>query len=349
MFNEDDLKKRVSLIKTMCFFDIFDFALTKEEICDYMIYKRWTNEELTGFVNHEKFVIENNFSLYLEGRVLTLNVRRDKEHRSKKLIQKAQKFIKYMQFLPFIRMVGICNGLAFYDAEKGSDIDIFIITEKNRLFTARLFAFLFTHLFSIRRHGKKIKGRFCLSFMISRESMNLEALKLSDEDIYFFYWIRLLQPVTGQDTYKSFINENSWIHKYFEYEFDQNKLLIPKSKFQLVLQKILEFPLKGFIGNRFEGVLGRFQKKRANNKAQKLENNKGIIISDTILKFHDIDMRDKFIVLWKKRISMFDKYFIPSVRGSETQDLWQYPQTSMPSEAHFQDIYDMKNAELPHH
>lgn len=345
MMNEDVLKKRISFIKTMCFFDIFDFSLTWDEICDYILYKRWTEKELADFVNHEKFVIDNNRNVHLEGRAITVNVRRNKEHRAKKLIQKAQKFIRYMQFLPFVRMIGICNGLAFYDSEKGSDIDIFIITEKKRLFTARLFAFFVTQILRIRRHGKKVKGRFCLSFIISNDAMNLEHLKLNDDDIYFFYWIRLLQPVIGEETYKAFINENKWISRYFEYEFSQNKLLIKKSGFQMTIQKIIEFPLKGVLGNWFESLLAILMKKRANKKAKKLVNTNGIIISDTVLKFHDVDMRGKFIVLWKKRISMFEKYFIPRGPGSETQDLWQYQQRNIPSEVHFQDIYDMKSEE----
>jgi len=340
-----NIEKRLSFIKTMCFFDIFDFSLTKEELHEYMLDRKWSQEEISDFVNHEKFVIENKNYLFLEGRAITSIVRKDKERRAIKLIQKAQKFIKYMQFLPFIRMVGICNGLAFYDAEKGSDIDVFIITEKKRLFTARLFAYLYTQLLRIRRHGKKVKGRFCLSFIISNEAMNLENLKLNEDDIYFFYWIRLLQPVIGKVTYNSFIKENNWIHKYFDYDFIQDKLIIPESKFQQSLQKIFEFPLKGAFGSWIESILRKSMQKRANRKAQKLADRSGIIISDTILKFHDQDMREKLSVLWKKRINMFEKYFIPLDRGSGKQGLLQYQQTNIPSEVHSQDIYDMKNAE----
>ena len=345
---EENLKKRSAFIKTLSFFDIFDFALTCDEVIDYMFYKKWSFDELYDFINHSEFVIENNCNVYFKGRALTQNVRRDKEHRAKKLIKKAQKFIKYMQFLPFIRMVGICNSLAFFDAEKGSDIDIFIITEKKRLFIARIFALFFTQMLGIRRHGKKIKGRFCLSFMISTEGMNFEKLKLNDDDIYFFYWIRLLQPVIGMQTYLEFIKSNQWIRQYFDYEINQNKLLIPVSRTQLFFQNLLEFPLKGFLGNFIEKQLSKWQKNRAEKKSKKLPNNLGIVISDTMLKFHDSDMRKKYSSLWKKRISQFERYLIPTSHDFEKQALSQSQQTNMPYESHFQDIFDKKSEEPRH-
>jgi len=343
MLDQESLKKRSAIIKTLCFFDIFDFSLTCEEICEYMLYKKWDFDELCNFINHEEFVIEDNCQLYLKGRALTVKVRRDMEHRAKKLIKKAQKFIKYMQFLPFIRMIGICNSLSFYDADKGSDIDIFIVTEKKRLFIARLFAVIFTHILGIRRHGRKIKGRFCLSFIVTKENLNFDGIKLNEEDIYLLYWIRLMQPVIGKKTYIEFINENAWINSYFEYEINQNKFLLPESRFLLTLQKILEFPLKGFFGNWIETLLGNWQKKRSQKKAEMLENRDGIMILDTILKFHDIDMRAKYSFLWKKRISQFEKYFIPNVPGSEKQSLSQSRQTDTAFEVHFQDSVYMKS------
>ncbi|MBN1494234.1 hypothetical protein JW911_00680 [Candidatus Peregrinibacteria bacterium] len=343
MLDQEILKKRMSFIKTICFFDCFDFALTNEEICEYMLYKKWSYDELYNFINHEEFVIENNCHVYLKGRFLTVDVRTDMEHRAKKLIRKAQKFIKYMQLLPFIRMIGICNSLAFYDADKGSDIDIFIITEKNRLFTARLFAFIFTQFLGIRRHGRKIKGRFCLSFWVSRDNMNLETLKLNTDDIYFIYWIRLMQPIIGKKTYMDFLNENAWIHNYFEYEFEQNKFILPESGVIIRLQKLFEFPLKGIIGNFIENIIGKLQKRRSERKAKKLESRSGILITDTILKFHDIDMRERYSFLWKKRINQFEKYFIPGVRGSEKQGLSLYPKIDTASVFHSQDSAYMKN------
>lgn len=348
MRGEEVLKKRKALIETLCFFDIFDFALTRKEFCDYVLYKKWTLPELSGFNNHEKFLIETHSHVYLRGRSLTVMVRREKEHRARKLIAKAKKFVKYMQMLPFIRMVGLCNSLSFYDAEKGSDIDIFIITEKKRLFLARSFAWIFTHFLRIRRHGEKVKGRFCLSFLISRDELNLESIKL-DKDIYFIFWMRLMRALIGHKTYMEFINENNWLKEYFDYDINQRLHLLPESKFLLTLQKILEFPLKGRIGNFAEYLLRKWQMKRCKKKASCLAKSDGIVVSETMLKFHNNDMRRKYSSLWQKRVNQYSSYFIPAHFDYEKLISKRSHQSRIPSEAHSQDTVDTRNEEHLHH
>jgi hypothetical protein len=335
-------KRRKALIETMCFFDIFDFALTRKELCDYMFYKRWTLSELHEFADHEEFLIETHNHVFFRSRSLNVNVRRNKEHRARKLFEKAKKFVKYMQMLPFVRMVAICNSLSFYDAEKGSDIDLFIITEKKRLFIARTFTWIFTQLLGIRRYGNKVAGRFCLSFMISRDQLNLHDLKL-ENDIYFIYWMRLMRPLIGRDTYREFVKANDWIHEYFEYEINQKLHLLPESKSIKRIQKVLEFPWKGKIGDFIESILNKWQIKRAEKKAQNLQNREGIVLSSCMLKFHNMDMRKKYSALWLKRVNQFSSYFIPFHSYSEKRDLKRSPQSRIPSLFRFQDTADTKN------
>jgi hypothetical protein len=341
--NKDErIKRRRALIETMTFFDVFDFALTREELCDYMLYRRWKLNELHNFANHEEFIVETHSHVYFRGRSHTKKVRKEKELRARKLYKKAKRFVKYMQTLPFVRSVSLCNSLSFYDAEKDSDIDLFIITEKNRLFTARAFCWLFTQILGIRRHGDKIKARFCLSFMVSRDSMNLNTIKLKD-DIYLLFWIRLLRPLTGQSVYREFIKENSWIRDYFDYEIDQQKHLIGQKKSFVKMQKIFEFPLKNIFGNLVESFFKKIQKRRARKKAEKLQNASGTVISDGMLKFHDIDMRETISSLWKKRYSQFKKYINPAGTYYDIPSLQRYHRSRRLFEFRFQDTAGKKS------
>ena len=49
MSESETLKRKEALLKTITFFDVFDFVLTREELCDYMLYKKWSLEELKTF------------------------------------------------------------------------------------------------------------------------------------------------------------------------------------------------------------------------------------------------------------------------------------------------------------
>lgn len=339
MSNNYNLKE--GLIKTMVFFDIFDFSLTKEELCDYKLNKKCSLEELQNFIDHQEFVLESNNYVYLRNRSITLKIRKDKETRAHKLIRKTKKYVKWMQILPFIRTVAICNSLSFYDAEKGSDIDLFIITEKNRLYLARTFSWIFMQILGIRRHGNKISGRFCLSFMISNDNLDISIIK-KENDIYLTFWTRLLRPLIGQNTYREFINANTWLKDHFEYDIDQQKHLIPESKTLINIQKILEFPFKGWSGNLVENILKKWQMSRSRKKAIRLENSDGIVIKDNMLKFHDVDMREKYQKIFDLRFNHFSK-FLTLEDDSENKTLLQSRENRRLYEARFQDIYDMKN------
>ena len=311
MADQDRTVKKEALIKTMTFFDIFDIPLTKEEACDFMLHEKLTIDELQDFIDHEKFIIENDNHIHFRNRSLILNVRTDKELRAQKLIRKARRYVKYMQFIPFVRTVALCNSLSFYCAEKDSDIDLFIITEKNRLFIARIYSLIFAQILGIRRYKKNVSGRFCFSFIISKEELNIEKIKM-DEDIYLTFWLRLMRPLIGQKTYRDFIKANTWVKNEFNYEIDQQKHLIEESSKMHFIQKVLEWPLNGWFGNVIEKTLGAWQKNRSNKKKIKLDDSSGIIVSNSMLKFHNVDMRKKYQHLWDLRYSQFKKYLTSS-------------------------------------
>jgi len=341
--DEEQIKKRKALLQTITFFDIFDFALTRHMLCDYALYKKWDINDLQNVIDNEEFLVSVHDYVFLRGRAHIIKIGEEKDARAKRLIKKAEKYVKYMQMLPFVRMVGICNSLAFYDAEAGSDIDLFIIAEKNRLFLARTFSLILTTFLGIRRHGEKIKGRFCLSFLISRDQMNLGYLQIKN-DIYFKFWIRLMQPLIGIETYREFIVENKWIKEDFDYEINQHKHLLQKSTKLSKLQKILEWPLKGKFGNMIEYILRKWQISRAEAKANKLKNRDGIMITDSILKFHDNDIRQEISNIWKKRFMQFEKYIISSSQlDFDIQASDRSHRSHIASESHSQDNVYTKN------
>lgn len=228
-----------------------------------------------------------------------------KDEETQKRIQKYWKKVHRYRWLfslcPYIELTCICNSLALKNLKEGSDIDLFIITKKDKLFTARLAITLFTSLLGVRRHGKKISKRFCLSFFISEEAMNFEPILIKPQDIYMAFWARSLQPITGD--YKSYLRfkkaNQSWLNDYFE-ELPENKSHFkapgPLSK---RIKKILETLLSPHF---IEAKLQKWQLSRAQAKAKNLTENSGTILTKNMLKFHDKDQRPKLQKEWEERI-----------------------------------------------
>lgn len=297
---------REAVTRTMVFFDIFEFPLTLDEISHYLLglkvdrpHLRLSLEQSNSIDHHHGYYFLKNRHELVERRNMNLSV-------VDKLWKRVYRFLSIFSAIPFIKMIAVCNTLAYNNPTLESDIDLFVVTKKNRLFTARAILSILTHLLGIRRHGRKITGRFCLSFFASENVINFEGLCLKPYDIYAAYWMMSLAPVYGEETYAKFVAENTWSKRYFpdgitpRTEFLRQPGLISRT-----VKYFLEKALSGNFGDKIERFFGKYMVDRAEKKADRLADRRGTIISRDMLKFHDQDIREVVRELWEARIKKF--------------------------------------------
>lgn len=220
-----------------------------------------------------------------------------------KLWNKARKYIKILEIVPFVRMVSVCNNLAFGLADEKSDIDLFIVSKSERLFIVRTFVTFIFNFLGVRRHGDKIHQRFCLSFFVDDGALDLSKVAI-DNDIYLAYWIKSQVPFINDGVSLQLLKENEWAKKYFENENDffvRSNEIMPMYKKYSFFRNIFGFILSGFFGDITEKILKRWQIKRALLKAKNVPDSSGIIVSGHMLKFHNVDRRESFKNLWNRK------------------------------------------------
>lgn len=221
----------------------------------------------------------------------------------KKLWDKARKYIKILQIVPFVKMVCVCNNLAFGLADEESDIDLFVVAKTGRLFIVRIFITLIFNFLGVRRHGDKIHHRFCLSFFVDDNALDLSKIAI-DNDIYLAYWLKSQMPFINDGVSLRLLKENDWAKKYFENENDffiRTREIMPVYKRFDAWKRVFKFILSGIFGDMIEKILKNWQMKRAIKKVKKVPDAAGIIVSGHMLKFHNTDMREYFRNLWIKK------------------------------------------------
>ena len=67
--------------------------------------------------------------------------------------KKFEKYMKFISWIPGLRMVGIWNTISMNCAKSSSDIDLYIVTAPNRMWLVRI---LITFIFQILRVRKNI-------------------------------------------------------------------------------------------------------------------------------------------------------------------------------------------------
>lgn len=216
--------------------------------------------------------------------------------------KRARKVAFLLACLPFVRMVAICNTVAFHTARRQSDIDFLIIVRAGRIWLTRFLVTFWVSLLGLRRHGHKIQDRICLSFYLADNSLNLKDVSLFDkagyeiQDPYLIHWLARVCPLYDDGIGKRFFRANRWIEK--ELPFFINFLGVPRrrvicSRFCKLVKILQDVFLNSKLGDLLESSLKKIQisKMSRNTKSVAREANTKVVISDLMLKFHEKDTR----------------------------------------------------------
>lgn len=207
-----------AVVTTLSFFDIFDRPLKLKEIGEYLFRTAASEIDVAIMLKrlqNESLIQEKQGFWFLKGRKKIINIRRKRIQISKEKIKRAIYYTRFLKLIPFIKSISLANSLSFYNAKKSSDIDLFIITQKNRLWITRtLTAFLLKALGVKRRKGlDHDPDRFCLSFFATTQSLNLKQIYREPFDPYRSFWIANLKPLYGAGAFRRFITKNIWYKK----------------------------------------------------------------------------------------------------------------------------------------
>lgn len=127
----------------------------------------------------------------------------------KDFYKKTEKYINYIKWIPWIKMIGVWNSIAMNSASKDSDIDLYIVTDNNKMWIVRILITIIFSFLWIRKTARKHAGRFCLSFFSTVDWMDFSSFKI-EKDIYLYFWIIYFKPILDyNNTYKLFLEKNN--------------------------------------------------------------------------------------------------------------------------------------------
>ena len=216
-----------------------------------------------------------------------LNNKSESSEIEKTFYKKTEKYLKFIKWIPGLKMVGIWNSISMNSANKNSDIDLLIVTEKNRMWLVRILVTLIFQVLWVRKNKKNHAGRFCLSFFCELEALDFSNFAL-EKDPYLYFWILYFKPILDYwNTYNLFIEKNnsSWA------DFSDFGEIIEKNKEYI---KYSENEWKMFLPNtstKINNFLKKFFLPKTLKHYNKINKPYWIIITDEMLKFHNWDIR----------------------------------------------------------
>jgi len=160
-------------------------------------------------------------------------------------------YIRLISLFPQIKLIGLSGSISMMNAKADDDIDLFIITAKNRLFTGRLIALILAQLLGLRRRrtsekldtlfstatpqrgllaivSKKasslltnpqplipnpFKNKVCLNLFFDESNLKVPKFK---QTLFVGHEVLQMKPiVVKENIYQRFLEVNEWVFRLF--------------------------------------------------------------------------------------------------------------------------------------
>ncbi len=265
-----EVKIAGAILKTLAYFDIFDYPLTPLEVRKFC-EEKLTEDQFDAAMNA---ILSAGFIYKLEEfyglrNDLSLAEKRMKgNYRANQLFPKAFEIGAFLYKFPCVRGIGISGSLSKNFADEKGDIDFFILTKANRLWVARTFMHLFKKLTYI--FGKQ--HSYCMNYYLDETTLEIE-----EKNVYTATEVKTLVPVAGSKTLTLFFGKNEWTNGWLP-NFQNNEEKI--TDWSSGLKRFIEWLLNNRMGEAMDNYLFGLTTKRWLRKESKGKKNiKGRIMS----------------------------------------------------------------------
>ena len=224
-----------AIIKTLLYYDIFNYPLTATEIFRFCQSKQ-TQKEINAALDdlvRERHVFKFDDLYSLQNSKELIDRRLSGNQAAHRMLPVAQKQARLIARFPFVRAVMASGSLSKGYIDDESDLDFFIVTEPGKLWIARTLLVIYKRIFLGNSHK-----RFCVNYFIDSEHLTIE-----EKNLFTATELATVIPLFSYTLYTALHHENVWLRKFFpNYEFRgsdteiQIKKSILTSAFEMLLK-----------------------------------------------------------------------------------------------------------------
>ncbi len=295
---EKDNRIKEAIMRTVAFFDMFDYPLTTFEIWQYSSVECELVEIQNILNTHilSLFIQEKHGFYFLSGRSGIIDKRLKRYNITSKKFKRAILAAKIFKIIPWINMIAVSNIIGANNLKEESDIDLFIITKDKRIWITRFFCVLIIKILGLRPTSHKTRNKICLNFYISENALNLKDLMMRFSegcDIYFIYWVaNLISIYNPGNIYDKFIQSNLWLKGYLP-NWKPIKLVKQRDAgrvFSSLFYDIIDL-LIGGLDQYLKKIQLRIMPK---NLKEIMNMDTRVVVNNNVIKLHTLDRRKEY-------------------------------------------------------
>ncbi len=287
-----------NILKTLGYFDLFQYPLTRTEIGQFHaanIPHAEIDEALDILLGEKMiFLLDEFYSLHNEPGLAER--RRNGNRLAASQMQTAGRVARFLAKFPYVKGIAVSGSLSKNFATKNTDIDFFIVTEANRLWIARTVMHLykkFTFLTG-RQHW------YCMNYYV-----DVKCMEIKEKNIFTAIESVTLLPMQGKKALDDFMQDNNWASAYFPL-----KKIVTEGTPEIspgLLRKGVEKIFNNRLGDKVDTWLMKITEKRWHKKTRQHQLNSSghvmsMVASRHVSKPDPKNFQDKVIEKYRAKV-----------------------------------------------
>lgn len=170
---------------------------------------------------------------------------------------------RWLAALPLVKMIGVTGSLAMFNTNPTSDLDLFVIVAKGRVWLTRLLLILLTEMQGRRRRywHKQAPDKICLNHYISDDQLLMNP---AIHNIYTAVSYHQLVLLSGQSTYQCWQQSNeTWLKRWLMFppvRPIKSRLAFSENYLHQLVKKLTESVLLELPGDVLEKLAEKVQR-----------------------------------------------------------------------------------------
>jgi len=199
--------------------EYLNFPFKLDEVADFFLPRmNLTSGELRSLLSAPEFAdipfrIEDG--CLLASNAQTLSARLEREQTSAAKLDSAARFAKVLtRLVPFIQTVAVTGSVAYGSAERWDDIDLFIVTKRNRLWLSALMTLILVRMTKLLGLRPPHLSPFCLSYVHDEQGFAAESQRNRTNPLFARELLKA-KPVAGSAQYRRILKKNDWVGGFY--------------------------------------------------------------------------------------------------------------------------------------
>ena len=199
--------RELAIARSVIYASLFDYPLTLDQLHHTLIDSEQTRPEILAVYDGSEMlqhIVEYRDGFFFPaGRSDLVAERARREARSREFLRRHERLLRLICALPFTRLVALSGSVAHLNLEPDGDLDLFVITRGQRVWTVTVALLVLAKLL----HRRRV---VCANFVLADSHLTLD-----QQDLFAANQAIHLRPLVGAAVLERFLAANRFVTRIY--------------------------------------------------------------------------------------------------------------------------------------